>query len=81
MAQFIYSMNRVAKIVPPKRNILRDTSLSFFPGAKSGVLGLNGDGKSTLQKIYGRSGSRWASCIRSLNGIGRGICAAMSRKG
>jgi sulfate-transporting ATPase len=54
MAQFIYTMNRVGKVVPPKRIILRDISLSFFPGAKIGVLGLNGSGKSTLLKImYG----------------------------
>ncbi|MEM7081272.1 MAG: energy-dependent translational throttle protein EttA [Pseudomonadota bacterium] len=51
MAQFIYTMNRVSKIVPPKRTILRDISLSFFPGAKIGVLGLNGAGKSSLLKI------------------------------
>ena len=51
MAQFIYTMNRVGKIVPPKRVILRDISLSFFPGAKIGVLGLNGSGKSTLLRI------------------------------
>ncbi|MDY6471160.1 MAG: energy-dependent translational throttle protein EttA, partial [Succinivibrio dextrinosolvens] len=51
MAQFIYTMNRVGKIVPPKRQILKDISLSFFPGAKIGVLGLNGAGKSTLIKI------------------------------
>ncbi|KAB0611656.1 energy-dependent translational throttle protein EttA [Castellaniella defragrans] len=51
MAQYVYSMNRVGKIVPPKRQILRDISLSFFPGAKIGVLGLNGSGKSTLLKI------------------------------
>ena len=51
MAQYIYTMNRVGKIVPPKRQILRDISLSFFPGAKIGVLGLNGSGKSTLLKI------------------------------
>jgi ATP-binding cassette ChvD family protein len=51
MAQYIYTMNRVAKIVPPKRFILRDISLSFFPGAKIGVLGLNGSGKSTLLRI------------------------------
>jgi len=51
MAQFIYTMNRVAKIVPPKRQIIRDISLSFFPGAKIGVLGLNGSGKSTLLRI------------------------------
>lgn len=51
MAQYVYSMNRVGKIVPPKRQILRNISLSFFPGAKIGVLGLNGSGKSTLLKI------------------------------
>src|SRR3984885_12104064 len=51
MAQFIYTMNRVGKVVPPKRIILRNISLSFFPGAKIGVLGLNGSGKSTLLKI------------------------------
>ena len=51
MAQYVYTMNRVGKIVPPKRQILRDISLSFFPGAKIGVLGLNGSGKSTLLKI------------------------------
>ena len=51
MAQFIYTMNRVGKVVPPKRIILRDISLSFFPGAKIGVLGLNGSGKSSLLRI------------------------------
>jgi len=51
MAQYVFTMNRVGKIVPPKRQILRDISLSFFPGAKIGVLGLNGAGKSTLLKI------------------------------
>jgi sulfate-transporting ATPase len=51
MAQYVYTMNRVSKIVPPKRQILKDISLSFFPGAKIGVLGLNGAGKSTLLKI------------------------------
>ena len=51
MAQYIYTMNRVAKVVAPKRHILRDISLSFFPGAKIGVLGLNGSGKSTLLRI------------------------------
>jgi energy-dependent translational throttle protein EttA len=51
MAQYVFTMNRVGKIVPPKRQILKDVSLSFFPGAKIGVLGINGSGKSTLLKI------------------------------
>ena len=51
MAQYVYSMHRVGKVVPPKRHILKDISLSFFPGAKIGVLGLNGAGKSTLLRI------------------------------
>ncbi len=51
MAQYVFTMNRLGKIVPPKRQILKDISLSFFPGAKIGVLGLNGSGKSTLLKI------------------------------
>ncbi len=51
MAQYIYTMNRVAKVVPPKRFLIKDISLSFFPGAKIGVLGLNGSGKSTLLRI------------------------------
>lgn len=51
MAQYVFTMNRVGKIMPPKRQILKDISLSFFPGAKIGVLGLNGSGKSTLIKI------------------------------
>ncbi len=51
MSQYVYTMNRVSKIVPPKRQILKDISLSFFPGAKIGVLGLNGAGKSTLLRI------------------------------
>jgi energy-dependent translational throttle protein EttA len=51
MAQYVYTMNRVGKIVPPKKHILKDISLSFFPGAKIGVLGLNGAGKSTLLRI------------------------------
>ncbi|MGD8631850.1 MAG: ATP-binding cassette domain-containing protein, partial [Gammaproteobacteria bacterium] len=51
MAQYVYTMNRVGKIVPPKRKILENISLSFFPGAKIGVLGLNGSGKSTLLRI------------------------------
>src|SRR5690606_1631198 len=51
MAQYIFTMHRLGKVVPPKREILKDISLSFFPGAKIGVLGLNGSGKSTLLRI------------------------------
>ncbi|MDP1566535.1 MAG: ATP-binding cassette domain-containing protein, partial [Polaromonas sp.] len=51
MAQYVFTMNKVGKVVPPKRQILKDVSLSFFPGAKIGVLGTNGSGKSTLLKI------------------------------
>ena len=51
MAQYVYTMNRVGKVVPPKRVIMKDISLSFFPGAKIGVLGLNGSGKSSLLRI------------------------------
>ena len=51
MAQYVYTMHRLGKVVPPKREILKNISLSFFPGAKIGVLGLNGSGKSTLLKI------------------------------
>ena len=51
MAQFVFTMNRLGKVVPPKREILKNISLSFFPGAKIGVLGLNGSGKSTLLRI------------------------------
>src|SRR6476469_5382225 len=51
MAQYVYMMRRVGKVVPPKRVILKDMSLSFFPGAKIGVLGLNGAGKSSLLRI------------------------------
>ena len=51
MAQYVFTMHRLSKVVPPKREILKNISLSFFPGAKIGVLGLNGSGKSTLLKI------------------------------
>ena len=77
MAQYVFTMNRVGKIVPPKRQILKDISLSFFPGAKIGVLGLNGAGKSTLLKIMAGvdqdheakpsqwPASRWVICHRN----------------
>ena len=64
MAQYIYTTNRLEKVVPPKRHILRDISLSFFPGAKIGVLGLNGSGKSTLLRIM-------AGVDRDFNGEAR----------
>ncbi|HNK03410.1 MAG TPA: ATP-binding cassette domain-containing protein, partial [Accumulibacter sp.] len=51
MAQYVFTMLRVGKIVPPKRQIIKDISLSFFPGAKIGLLGLNGSGKSTVLRI------------------------------
>src|SRR3990170_1218408 len=54
--QYIYTMQRVSKIVPPKREILKDVSLSFYPGAKIGVLGLNGSGKSTLLRVMAGGG-------------------------
>src|SRR5215469_12872045 len=69
MAQYIYTMNRVSKVVPPKRVILRDISLSFFPGAKIGVLGLNGSGKSTLLKIMGGLDSSFDGEARPQAGI------------
>jgi sulfate-transporting ATPase len=69
MAQYIYTMNRVGKVVPPKRHILRDISLSFFPGAKIGVLGLNGSGKSTLLKIMAGLDTNIEGEARPQNGI------------
>jgi ATP-binding cassette ChvD family protein len=69
MAQYIYTMNRVGKVVPPKRVILRDISLSFFPGAKIGVLGLNGSGKSTLLKIMGGIDTNFEGEARAQAGI------------
>jgi ATP-binding cassette ChvD family protein len=69
MAQYIYTMNRVSKVVPPKRVILRDISLSFFPGAKIGVLGLNGSGKSSLLRIMAGTDSSFDGEARPQNGI------------
>jgi sulfate-transporting ATPase len=69
MAQYIYTMNRVSKVVPPKRTILRDISLSFFPGAKIGVLGLNGSGKSSLLKIMAGIDTNIDGEARAQNGI------------
>jgi energy-dependent translational throttle protein EttA len=72
MAQYIYTMNRVAKVVPPKRHIIRDISLSFFPGAKIGVLGLNGSGKSTLLRIMAGLDSEFDGEARPQPGINIG---------
>lgn len=72
MAQYVYSMNRVGKIVPPKREILKDISLSFFPGAKIGVLGLNGAGKSTLLKIMAGLDTEIIGEARPMPGINVG---------
>ncbi|MCP5141764.1 MAG: energy-dependent translational throttle protein EttA [Chromatiales bacterium] len=69
MAQYIYTMNRVGKVVPPKREILKDISLSFFPGAKIGVLGLNGSGKSTLLKIMAGIDTEISGEARPAKGI------------
>jgi energy-dependent translational throttle protein EttA len=69
MAQYIYSMLRVGKVVPPKRTILKDISLSFFPGAKIGVLGLNGSGKSTLLRIMAGIDKEIEGEARPLAGI------------
>ena len=69
MAQYIYTMNRVSKMVPPKRVILRDISLSFFPGAKIGVLGLNGAGKSSLLKIMAGIDNSFDGEARPQSGI------------
>ncbi len=69
MAQYVYTMNRVGKIVPPKREILKDISLSFFPGAKIGVLGLNGSGKSTLLRIMAGEDTDIVGEARAMSGI------------
>ncbi|MDS4020201.1 MAG: energy-dependent translational throttle protein EttA [Candidatus Competibacter sp.] len=75
MAQYIYTMNRVGKVVPPKREILKNISLSFFPGAKIGVLGLNGSGKSTLLRIMAGVDSDIIGEARPQPGIKIGLLA------
>ena len=72
MAQYVYTMNRVGKVVPPKREILKNISLSFFPGAKIGVLGLNGSGKSTLLKIMAGLDTEYNGEARPMPGINVG---------
>jgi ATP-binding cassette ChvD family protein len=75
MAQYIYTMNRVTKVVPPNREILKDISLSFFPGAKIGVLGLNGAGKSTLLRIMAGLDTDIHGEARPMTGIQVGYLA------
>ena len=75
MAQYIYTMNRVAKMVPPKRFIIKDISLSFFPGAKIGVLGLNGSGKSSLLRIMAGIDTEFDGEARPQPGINIGYLA------
>ncbi len=72
MAQYIYTMNRVSKVVPPKRTIIKDISLSFFPGAKIGVLGLNGAGKSTVLRIMAGVDQEYEGEARPQSGINIG---------
>ena len=75
MAQYVMSMLRVSKIVPPKRQIIKDISLSFFPGAKIGLLGLNGSGKSTVLKIMAGVDKDYDGEVQHLAGITRGYLA------
>ena len=75
MAQYIYTMHRVSKVVPPKRTIIKDISLSFFPGAKIGVLGLNGAGKSTVLKIMAGVDTEFDGEARALAGTKIGYLA------
>src|SRR4029077_4727673 len=69
MAQYVYTMRRVGKMVPPKRTILKNISLNFFPGAKIGVLGLNGSGKSSLLKIMAGGGDNYEGEVIRMPGI------------
>ena len=69
MAQYVMSMLRVSKIVPPKRQIIKDISLSFFPGAKIGLLGLNGAGKSTVLRIMAGADKEYDGEVQHLAGV------------
>ena len=75
MAQYIFTMNGVGKIVPPQTEILKDISLNFFPGAKIGVLGYNGAGKSTLLRIMAGVDKEFIGEARPLTGINIGYLA------
>ncbi|MBF6622047.1 MAG: ATP-binding cassette domain-containing protein, partial [Pseudomonas stutzeri] len=72
MAQYVYTMHRLSKVVPPKREILKNISLSFFPGAKIGVLGLNGSGKSTLLRIMAGVDTEFDGEARAMPGLNVG---------
>ena len=72
MAQYVMSMLRVSKIVPPKRQIIKDISLSFFPGAKIGLLGLNGSGKSTVLRIMAGADKEYDGEVQHLPNISIG---------
>ena len=72
MAQYVYTMHRLCKVVPPKREILKNISLSFFPGAKIGVLGLNGSGKSTLLRIMAGVDTEFDGEARPMPGLNVG---------
>src|SRR5438105_9187651 len=72
MAQYVYTMRRVGKVVPPKRSILKNISLNFFPGAKIGVLGLNGSGKSSLLKIMAGVDDNYEGEVVRMPGINVG---------
>src|ERR687895_134005 len=69
MAQYVYTMRRVGKVVPPKRTILKNISLNFFPGAKIGVLGLNGSGKSSLLKIMAGADDNYEGEVIRMPGV------------
>ena len=84
--QYVYTMNRVGKVVPPRREILKDISLSFYPGAKIGVLGLNGSGKSTLLRIMAGLDTDIHGEARPQKGLrvgflSRAICSAWATSG
>jgi len=69
MAQYVYTMRRVAKVVPPKRTILKNISLNFFPGDKIGVLGLNGSGKSSLLRVIAGVDDAYEGEVERMPGI------------
>jgi energy-dependent translational throttle protein EttA len=81
LAQYVFTMHRLGKVVPPKREILKNISLSFFPGAKIGVLGLNGSGKSTLLKIMAGVDTEFEGEARPMPELNIGYLAARADPG